>query len=294
MTNPNPKVIPMNDIHPHVRFINLFKFYSGQTYGPRMIYDHQFLYIFDGTGVIDINGVSYRAVPGDLFFYGPQVVHRISADHEHPFTLSGIHFDFVSGYEYMKFPIGPLDLAYFDSSLMKSQSVAFADFEGFPPHINVLSEPRVGQYLREISDEFRNGLLFNQAYMNGLFTAWLMIVARLPKIQKASMHFKKNLVHEILDYIQLHYKEPITYEILGSSFHFHPIYLNKLIQAYTGTSLHQHVIRLRIQESIELLLTTNMTIKEIASQTGYDNVAYFSRIFKKKTGYTPLQMRGGI
>ncbi|WP_146762235.1 helix-turn-helix transcriptional regulator [Paenibacillus contaminans] len=286
------RVMHMTDIEPHVRFINLFKFYPGQTYGPRMIYDHQFLYIFDGTGDIEIDGTAYRAAPGDLFFYGPKVVHRIASDSKNPFTLSGIHFDFISGFQHMNFPIGPLNLPFFDSSLVKTGKVSFVDFDGFLPHINVLPEARIGQYLREIVGEFRNGLLYNQTYLNGLFTAWLMLVARITKSRDASLPLRNGLVQEILEYIQTRYNEPITYERLGSEFHFNPIYLNKLIQLHTGTSLHQHIINLRIQKSLDLLLTSSMTVKEISSHIGYDNVAYFTRLFKKKTKYTPQQIRG--
>lgn len=60
---------------------------------------------------------------------------------------------------------------------------------------------------------------------------------------------------------------------------------------YTGMSPLEYLIKIRIDKARELLLDSSLSIKEIASVTGYDNALYFSRVFKKLEGSSPRQYR---
>ena len=59
----------------------------------------------------------------------------------------------------------------------------------------------------------------------------------------------------------------------------------------TGLSPRQYHLNIRLKKAIELLQSTNLTITEIAEQTGFESVFYFSRLFKKKVGSTPTAYR---
>ncbi len=54
-----------------------------------------------------------------------------------------------------------------------------------------------------------------------------------------------------------------------------------------------YLVRLRIQIASDLLVNTDMNIKEIASAVGYSDAHFFSKLFKKHVGFTPTQMRRG-
>ncbi|MCB1444050.1 MAG: helix-turn-helix transcriptional regulator, partial [Methyloceanibacter sp.] len=58
-------------------------------------------------------------------------------------------------------------------------------------------------------------------------------------------------------------------------------------KAATGTTLIGHVQNLRIEEAKRLLETDIQSADEIASVVGYDNPAFFRRLFKRSTGLTP-------
>lgn len=62
----------------------------------------------------------------------------------------------------------------------------------------------------------------------------------------------------------------------------------------TGLSPHEYHLALRIGKARELLLSTTLRIKEIAYQTGFDSVFYFSKLFKKKTGESPSTCRAEV
>jgi len=94
-------------------------------------------------------------------------------------------------------------------------------------------------------------------------------------ISKARFLMQENLEKEI-DMQQLVKQLPMGY----SSF-------RKAFKSITGLSPTQYHISLRLNKARELLATTHLNINEIASQTGFDSVSYFSRIFKEKIGVPP-------
>ena len=72
-----------------------------------------------------------------------------------------------------------------------------------------------------------------------------------------------------------------------------PNYLSKRFRAEMGMSLREYINHLRIEEAKRLLLSTNATISEVASAVGYDNISYFSTVFKKICGMSPVEWCGG-
>jgi AraC-like DNA-binding protein len=61
----------------------------------------------------------------------------------------------------------------------------------------------------------------------------------------------------------------------------------KAFKKITGESPNQYHLNLRLMRAKNLLLTTNLNINEVAYQTGFESVFYFSKLFKKKNGVSP-------
>ena len=79
--------------------------------------------------------------------------------------------------------------------------------------------------------------------------------------------------------------------MLGQQFSFHPNYINRMLRAWSGYSLHQYVLNLRMKKALDMLVYTSVPLGNIAALVGYEDVSYFTRIFKKKMGSTPGQVR---
>lgn len=88
---------------------------------------------------------------------------------------------------------------------------------------------------------------------------------------------------------QLH--KEIDFQELAAKFHLSYSRFRTLFKQQTGLGLQQYLIRERIQNAHRLLSNTDKGIKEIASMTGFKSVYYFSRIFRKKTGFSPTEIR---
>ena len=66
---------------------------------------------------------------------------------------------------------------------------------------------------------------------------------------------------------------------------------SEVFKQKTGYSPIQYFIRLKIQKSCEFLYYANLTIKEICREVGFDDPYYFSRMFKKQIGISPMQYK---
>lgn len=287
------KLLNFRDIKPNVRYVNLLQCDSGFVEGPRRIYDHQFVYVHKGRGRMEIAGKTYTALPGDLFLYEPGTVHSFYADVLEPYLLTGIHFDFTDNHKNRIFPIGPFALQAFKEELV-TETVKFIDFPGFAPHIRLGSDAKSREIIFDMLHEFESGKIYSQEYVSGLFQTFLTIIVRHILLDGIEQVSKDEIINSVIKFIHEHYSEDLTNELLAQKFHFHRNYLNHLMTTYTGVSLRQYLIDYRIRKSIDMLLHTKLTITEISEKVGFKDLHYFSRLFKKKTGLTPQQVRSGI
>lgn len=100
-----------------------------------------------------------------------------------------------------------------------------------------------------------------------------------------------DLVNRTMHYVQQHLSEPVTRESISRELYVHENHLSRVFSSETGMTLTNYITECRIQKAKELLVSTNLSITEIASLVGYNYAAYFTKIFKDKTGTTPNQWR---
>jgi AraC-like DNA-binding protein len=98
-------------------------------------------------------------------------------------------------------------------------------------------------------------------------------------------------IDRILEYINMNYRNEIDFEQMATDIGISYSYIRKIVKEVTGKSLLDYVNILRINEAKRLIRQTDMTITEIASNLGYNNIQSFSRFFKKYEGITPGEFR---
>ena len=100
-----------------------------------------------------------------------------------------------------------------------------------------------------------------------------------------------SMCRQLRDYIDNHFGSPITLRSLADMFFVSPDYVSHVFKSEIGESPIHYLIKCRIREAKRLLVYTNMTLREISTIIGYDNMTHFSSLFKKNTGYSPGQYR---
>lgn len=111
-----------------------------------------------------------------------------------------------------------------------------------------------------------------------------------------AMSFEKiyhntDVIQNIQSYIDNHYHETITLELLSSLFFLNPTYISAQFKEKVGIKYIDYINQLRLEEAKKLLITSTKKATIIGKLVGYDNEKYFYRIFKKYTSLTPEQYR---
>jgi AraC-like DNA-binding protein len=99
------------------------------------------------------------------------------------------------------------------------------------------------------------------------------------------------LIKQVLAFLHQNYPLPINRKDIANAVGVSENYLSQIFRQEITISPWDYLNRLRIQRSKELLLNTQGTVTSIASQVGFNDSAYFSRVFHKLTGLSPQEFR---
>lgn len=94
----------------------------------------------------------------------------------------------------------------------------------------------------------------------------------------------------MIEYIHENYHRDITLEELAGQLYISKNYLNQIFKKVTGDTFMNYVISVRMQRAKALLLEGKHLVYEIAEMVGYQNVPYFSTLFKKHCGVNPSEL----
>ena len=100
-----------------------------------------------------------------------------------------------------------------------------------------------------------------------------------------------DIINRVEAYIQDHFRENINREDVAAIAYITPNYLSKQFRIKKGMNLRDYINQIRIEEAKRLLLTTNLSVSEVAGLSGYENISYFSTVFRKYTGMSPIDWR---
>ncbi len=125
-----------------------------------------------------------------------------------------------------------------------------------------------------------------------LMKSVMVIYTRAVAVNKISSLSKP--VRLTLEYIENHFSEKITLEILSEHIGISKFYLSNLLKKETGRNLLENINRIRIGEGKRLLFNTNKEINEIATITGFKYGNHFASVFKKLTGMTPSEYKTSL
>jgi len=104
----------------------------------------------------------------------------------------------------------------------------------------------------------------------------------------------KKIVETVKRYIDEHYNENLSLNMLADMVHISPNYFSYLFSNTVGQSFMEYVMTKRIEKAKQLLGDTDSRACEVGEKVGYDNPNYFSRIFKKYTGLSPSQYKESL
>jgi len=99
------------------------------------------------------------------------------------------------------------------------------------------------------------------------------------------------LIEEAKDFITRHYDRTITLDDVARHVHLNASYLSHLFKEMTGMKYIDYLTEYRMNKARSLLADTNWKVYEVGEMVGYENPRYFTLLFKKLTGQSPLEYR---
>ncbi|NOU93102.1 response regulator [Paenibacillus sp. LMG 31456] len=116
-------------------------------------------------------------------------------------------------------------------------------------------------------------------------------VRRTLELTILSCGTEHTLMSKIKGYVKQHLDQPISREDIASYVNLHPDYLSRWYKKETQKSIMEYIAEEKVTMAKELLLTTDMSVSDIAMSVGYSNFSYFSKVFKHAVSMNPNEFR---
>lgn len=105
---------------------------------------------------------------------------------------------------------------------------------------------------------------------------------------------QSTILHQIYEYVNEHYANEISLSEMANTLHLNYSYLSSYFKQRTQENLTTYISRVRVDKAKELLMDPRLSVSEISRLTGFSEHNYFSKVFKKMTGRTPVEFRNQI
>ena len=116
-------------------------------------------------------------------------------------------------------------------------------------------------------------------------------LARNQAVSNKKKDDPRDIIHRLIDHVDNNYSETYDRLKLAQKFCLNEDYMGQLFKKVTGTNIANYINCRRIDAAKQLLDETDSKVIDIAFHVGFDNLTYFYRHFKKKTGFNPTEYR---
>ncbi len=234
---------------------------------------HSLWLITKGSGKVVLDGETFLVAPGSLVVFTPGMICNKKTTSTDFLEFYFVRFAYSMVFEekgrwYFRQPEEvpfPLKGVY----MIKNMSKAVHLLE----QINSLSKRRGADVA------FEQRLLFQQ----------LLLTFIKDFHSQALSGDTKQVIEATIDYMVHHYQSTITLNDLAERAELSKSHYSRLFKKYIGYSPIDYLTHLRIDRAKELLAHSDIRIKEVSQQVGYEDELYFSRTFKKIVGVSPTQ-----
>ncbi|WP_270341125.1 MULTISPECIES: AraC family transcriptional regulator [Bacillus] len=238
------------------------------------IHAHHFtelLYITKGKGTFIFYKEEIPVQEHNLIIINPNIEHTEKSDTNHPL-------------EYIALGI---------------QGLSFSSIENPSPvtiHNYSQDQKNFLFYLQQLVEEVESHQEDYDLIIQNILEILLLKMMRKKSfnVEKTSTQKINKDIEFIKNYIKQHFHENISLDTLAQISHINKYYLSHSFRKFVGVSPIEYLIQTRIRESKILLETTNYSISNISTITGFSSQSFFAQSFKRETNLSPSQYRNAI
>ena len=252
--------------------------------------DCRLFYILNGNGSIKIENTDYPLYRGCaiLFKAGTKYVWQLD---EKGVTAIFVNFDFTMNFSSITTSFHPVHSELFSESDILEQ-IDFEDAKILNAPVYIKNATSLEANLKLLASEYYLKSNYTQEFLSSCLKFIIISIAKVAELTETSEKKKSyETVRKVIQYIENNYSSDLSNKTIGEYFHFNPSYLNRIFKENTGDTLHNFLVRYRMNLAMDLLHTTNLPVNEIASTIGFSDIPHFIKSFKKQTGKTPGEYR---
>jgi AraC-like DNA-binding protein len=234
----------------------------------RILKEFQILYITEGRGNFTSRGVVKRVAPGSIFLILPGIEHKYKPEfstgwHEYWIGFSGDYFDKLVKEKFLTAEDVFLEIG------LRGGIIAVFN--------NILAEAAAQRPFFQ----FKSCSL--------LLSLLAEIICRVRRNEQPDYHEK--IVEKAKYLMRSNIYSAINIAAISGQIGISAPRLNEIFKTYTSMTPYQYYIHIKINRAKSILEEKDASVKEAAFKMGFDDRYYFSRLFKKKTGLSPLEWK---
>ncbi len=228
------------------------------------------MFVKEGEGMFRVDDATFPLRRGDVIVYNPGVKHS----------------EFIAD-------VSPRDIMFLGISVK---------LDGFPVGCIIKDEAfkiiNSGEFYEQIRHCLEQLLTENELkspyfsiISDALLTIFISHVLRLTSERAEATFAGKRTYNEVKEFLDRNYATIDSIDDVCRSLYINKYYLTHLFKDTMGIPPLKYLIQKRMSLAKHLLATTDNSISDVAKACGYVDIAYFSRVFKKLEGVTPVEYR---
>lgn len=257
----------------------------------RDLHSHEFwelVFVYDGEGTHDTESSSLPLSAGDVIIVKPGTAHcLVSAPEKELYVCNCLLSDRL--FRQLLAELSPVTAEY-DFTLYPLLTDSQQFFHIFRPN----DSNCIRNMFWTITHEYNHYSLISMDIITLTLRSLLLSLMRNYEYasKKISNPVTNNSdIDDIITYLQINYRSPITLSMLSNHFHLSREYLCRYFKRVTGQTINQFLMEIRITHAKGLLLTTQYPISDIGAVCGIPTPGNFYKVFKKQTGLSPQAFR---
>ncbi|RAV22387.1 AraC family transcriptional regulator [Paenibacillus contaminans] len=247
--------------------------------------------VVSGSVQVKVDEQTYIGEEGDIFFFNSRQVHSVmNKDEKVDPMIHGMLFDRVLLYR----AIANQETELWISSLLGHRKIR----NQYTPTHKLW--PKLNEGLKMLSEENTSKLIGYELLIISEIYSFIVSILRMYAIEISLDLSPIRYIEQYaklkpaVDYIEKQYANKMNLEEISSQSNMSSFHFSREFKKLFGMTPMQMVTDVRLHRAKQLLLDSNISITEVAGLIGFYDVGHFSKVFKQKNGYTPLQFRKGF
>ena len=262
---------------------------------PRKLDDYDLNFILEGEPVFDVDGEAQRVRAGEVIFGFPGSVYGFHAERRARVRFYHCHVTF--GKYRHRFIEGRLDAWARMASRLDAAAAKTSRTLYLPDRMRLMDAAGIAEEFSLTKKEQRRNNAGSALAAEARFLMLLQVISG--QVLKRCGRFAGDTqlnrtqkhVTRALEFIDGRLDRLIALNEVSDHLRINPEYLARIFKTQTGQSVGQYILRRKMEQARERLLSTRLSVKEVAASLGYRDPLYFSRVFRKTEGRSPADYR---